>query len=247
MTDDAIYGSVDQTAEVISLVTREPVEGDDSAGASGWLRRLCRTASHDLPASGVGVSLLSTAGELVTAAASDARSVSVEELQFTLGEGPCLAAHEARAPVLVPDLRVMANSAWPAYAPAAENHGVAAVFAFPMQIGSARLGVLDVYRDRTGELSAPALARAMTYADVAMRRLLDTPEQPSALDSLVTDATDGRLQVYQAQGMVMVQLDVSLDEALARIRAHAYAYDRSIGEVADDIIARRITLERDGR
>ena len=38
--------------------------------------------------------------------------------------------------------------------------------------------------------------------------------------------------LYQAQGMVMVQLGVDLAEAMARLRAHAYAVDRRLADVA---------------
>ena len=44
--------------------------------------------------------------------------------------------------------------------------------------------------------------------------------------------------------MISVQLDSSLKEALARLRAHAFAEDRAIGDVADDVVARRFRFER---
>ena len=45
--------------------------------------------------------------------------------------------------------------------------------------------------------------------------------------------------------MVMIQLGVSVGEAIVRLRAYAYAHDRPLGEVARDIVERRLTLERD--
>ena len=52
------------------------------------------------------------------------------------------------------------------------------------------------------------------------------------------------LEVYQAQGMVMVDLGVSLAEALVRLRAHAFVEGRPVGDVARDIVAGRLRLER---
>jgi AmiR/NasT family two-component response regulator len=52
-----------------------------------------------------------------------------------------------------------------------------------------------------------------------------------------------RAELFQAQGMVMVQLGVSLADALARIRAHAYATNRPLREVAADIVARRLRFD----
>ena len=45
--------------------------------------------------------------------------------------------------------------------------------------------------------------------------------------------------------MVMVDLGVGIEEAMARLRAHSYAEGRSIGDVAKDIVAGKLTLDRD--
>jgi hypothetical protein len=54
-----------------------------------------------------------------------------------------------------------------------------------------------------------------------------------------------RAQVHQAAGMVSIQLEISVAEALLRIRAHAFATGLSIGVVAADIVARRLRLVDD--
>lgn len=228
------------------LVAMEPAERDDEPTVVGRLQRLCRAATRDLPASGVGVSVVSETGDLLTAAASSRASVVLEELQFSLGEGPCLAAIESRSPVLVPDLTGNGGSSWPGYASAARQLGVRAVFAFPLRVGVARLGVMDVYRARSGKLSGWATSRAIGYADVALETMLDGQRTGQLVPGLA-DAAETRFEVYQAQGMVMVQLEVTADEALSRIRGHAFAQDRRLVDVAEDIIARRLSLEPDER
>lgn len=236
----------DPAAVVRELVTNEPAEADDEPAIAGWLQRMCRAAARDLPAMGVGVSLVSDGDDLMTAAASGAASALVEELQFSLGEGPCIEAYASRRPVLVPDLGATAATTWPGYAPAAHEHGVRAVFAFPLQVGAARLGALDVYRTETGALSRPALSRAHTFAEVTMQRLLDSQQAlRGGTATLLTDGAETRLEVYQAQGMVMIQLGVRADEALARLRGYAYAQERRLADVADDVIGRKLVLEPD--
>jgi GAF domain-containing protein len=178
--------------------------------------------------------------------ASGPASEVIEQLQFTLGEGPCHDAYALGRPVLTPDLSETPRSRWPGYASAAQDKGVRAVFAFPLQIGAARLGVLDVYRDRTGSLSATCLVQAMAFAEAAVTALLVAQEQSgedrkNALD----DAPSSGFEVYQAQGMVQVQLGMSLSEALARLRAHAYAHNRPLNDVARDVLAREISFEED--
>lgn len=234
----------DHTDAVLSLVASEPVRDEDRRTVVGRLQRLCRVARRDLPASGVGVSVVSERGSLLTAAASSGDSAKIEELQFTLGEGPCLTAIASRRPVLVPDLILEGASTWPGYAPAAHRYGVRAVFAFPLRVGAARLGALDVYRDRPGALSAWTSARALGFAEVAVQTMLEAQESGEMVTGLV-DVSETRFEVYQAQGMVMVHLGVPADQALARIRAYAYLHDRTLVQVAENIIARRLTLEPD--
>src|SRR4051794_36470138 len=111
------------------------------SGGSGTimdrLQRLCSSAVASLDASGAGVSLIGEDGTQNAARASDPITERIEELQFTLGEGPCIDAFKRRRPVLVPDLVDGAMSRWPVYAPAAYEAGVRAVFAFPLQTGAA--------------------------------------------------------------------------------------------------------------
>ena len=106
---------------------------------------------------------------------------------------------------------------------------------------------MDVYRDQPGALSAWAMSRALSYAEVALQTILDAQEDAGRAESLWTDGDDSRFEVYQAQGMVMVQLGVGAAEALSRLRAYAYAHDQRLRDVANDVIGRRVVLEPDDR
>jgi hypothetical protein len=104
---------------------------------------------------------------------------------------------------------------WPAYAAQAYDRGVRAVFAIPVQVGVRRLGVLDFYRRRSGSLDPQGLARAQTFAKVAADILLDGQDRaaPGRIDDDLDGALAHRYVVYQAQGMIMVDLGLSLDDA----------------------------------
>lgn len=124
--------------------------------------------------------------------------------------------------------------------------GVRAVFAFPLQVGAACLGGLDVYRLSSGSLTQIGLVDALAFAEVAFGILLDG-EANSAESGTVGGPEEMVVPhvLYQAQGMVMVQLEVSLHDALARIRAHAFAQDQRLGSVAHDIVSGSLVLNRD--
>ena len=212
---------------------------------TGQLRAVCGAAARALSACGVGLSVMATNGTYGMATASDQTTERLEELQFTYGEGPCVDAFTSSRPVLIPDLAADAMRRWPVYAPAIHDAGIRAVFAFPLQIGAVRLGALDVFRTRTGSLSRTELGHAFTFADRAVTTLLDGQERATEDADGLDDAIDNRIELFQAQGMVMVQLGVTLAEALSRIRAHAYAQDRRLNDVAADIVSRRLRLDRD--
>jgi hypothetical protein len=211
------------------------------------LGQVCRVAAGELAASGVGVSVITGDGGRTMYAASDAVSERFEDLQFVLGEGPCIDALGTRRPVLIADLSSYGMNRWPLYAPAAYEDGLRAVFAFPLQVGAARLGVMDVFREQPGPLSAFQLGTAFLVADIIVEVLLDRQEDRGRRgipDELVW-SVGNRAQLYQAQGMVMVQLGVSLAEALVLMRAYAFAENRRLDDVACDVVNRTITFDED--
>lgn len=235
-------------AHANQLIDDEPMDPHGAPGTIGRLERLCTALTRALPATGVGVSLLTEDNQGGgTVAASSAASRRLEELQFSLGEGPCIDAYTSRRPVLEPDLTTHGVRRWPGYARAASDHGVQAVFAFPLQVGAARAGALDVYRVEPGSLTADALAQAVTFAEVAMGLLVDGQDGAphGRTTTELDDALAYRLEVYQAQGMVMVDLGVTIDEAMARLRGHAYAEGRSVTDVAKDIVTGKLRMKRD--
>ena len=108
-----------------------------------------------------------------------------------------------------------------------------AVFAFPLHVGAASFGVLDVYAEQPGSLSVEQEAMALTFAQIATEILLDgdltTPD--GQLDPGLSTALDGRAEIHQAQGMVVVDLGIrpcsgAGTDACARLR-QGYSADRA--------------------
>jgi hypothetical protein len=189
------------------------------------------------------LALMTDSGHQGVIAASDRSARLVEDLQFTLGEGPCLDASRSRVPVLLPDLARTAASRWPGFGPAALDAGIAAIFALPVQVGAIRLGVLDLYRNISGPLEDDDLAQALAYADAALVTLLHLQDQVSPDSDLhpqVSQPLDDRAEIHQATGVISVQASITLIEALLLLRAHAYSADRPILEVARDVMAKAL-------
>jgi hypothetical protein len=211
------------------------------------LRRLCGVAVNTVPAAGAGLSVAAKDSQLGLLVAADPVSERLEELQVVLGEGPCVEATTGRRPVLVADLGQEGPHRWPVYAAAVHEAGFRAIFAFPLQVGAAQLGVLDLFRTQPGHMSGAELRRAFALADEAVMILLDGQERGTSSDT--AEPFDETLaappELFQAQGMVMVQIGGTLGEAMARIRAHAYAENRRLIDVARDVVTCKLRFDRD--
>jgi hypothetical protein len=179
-------------------------------------------------------------------AASDPAHQRFAESEFGAGEGPAQDVWTHGRPVLVPDLGSSQDGAWPGYAMIASAAGVRAVFAFPLQMGAVRFGVLTLFRDHPGELSRPELRMCLSMAVLATERLINDSTLPDGdLDPSLQEPLDFRNVVYQAQGIVAVALGISLIDALARMRGHAFRSGRELVEIADDIVHNGLRLVDD--
>lgn len=207
--------------------------------------RLCVAAGVLLSFSGAGISLM-VDGELRgSAGASEPGVAAVQELQLSLGEGPCVDAWAGNVPVLEPALADPVRVRWPTFAQAGTAAGVQAVFAFPLHLGAIRIGVLVLYRDRPGALSPEELAQALVLGDLTSQVVLALQAGAPAdrVHELLAREPPHWAEVHQATGMVAAQLDVSMDEAFVRLRAHSFAAARPLREVAGEVVARRLRLD----
>ena len=216
-----------------------------SAGADAWSSaRLCGICPQIAGVTGAGVMLMSGDMPRGSLFVSDEVSRLIEELQYTLGEGPCVDAYQGDRDVAEPDLADAATRRWFAFTPPALGAGVRAVFGFPLRVGSVRLGALNLYRDRPGPLSDDQHADALVIADVTARWVLETQAgaAPDVVAAELEIGADFHFTVHNAAGIVSVQLGISVTEALIRLRAFAFSSDRMLNDIADDVIARRVRL-----
>jgi hypothetical protein len=234
-----------------------PADVSDRGGASSsLLARICAACVLSVPVTGAAVWLMTGVGHRAMVHASDVAVARLGDLQFDLGEGPSIDAFRERHPVLMSDVGhpgAAAGEPWPAFAPAALAAGARALFAFPLQLGAAELGVLLLYCDRATKLDGAQHARVLRLADAAFFALLDllsgsgttSPDGDMNGHRRGVDVVFRRAEVYQAAGMVMAHLGVSIEDATVRLHAYAFANDRPVAEVARDIVARVLRLEDD--
>lgn len=194
------------------------------------------------------MALVGDRGHRATICATDDIAAAIEEAQFTLGEGPCVDAASARSPVLIDDLTDRAQAVqdrWPGFLEAAAHHGVRAVFAFPLRIGALAIGALDLYRCTPGPLDEAQLRAALLAADEALLALVDGAADREALTSPAATHSAFRLGVQAAAGMVKVQLGTTIEDALAQLRARAFAQGRGLDDVATDVREGRLRFSQE--
>jgi hypothetical protein len=214
---------------------------------------VCAVAVDATEAFGAGLTVVAMGASRRVVHVTDAVSERVEELQMTYGEGPGLDVLDDRAPILTADLEVdEVRRRWPAFAPAALGVGVAAIHAFPLQVGAVRVGVLSLYDRKPRSLTAQQLRDVLVLVDTALLVMIGTQANgrndhlAGQLPDAMPTGLDGyRAEVDQASGMLSVQLGVSIEEALVRLRAYAFAHDYRLADVARDVLARRLRLARD--
>jgi hypothetical protein len=191
---------------------------------------------------GIAVSVLVSGGRDVVWRTQGV-SARLDELQFTLGEGPGVDAEASGELVLESDLAAVPVQRWPVFTPAALELGVRAVFAVPLQIGAICVGVLLAQRDTPGSLAGEPLTDLLVFAGAATEALLGTTEAGSEPQWLAERPSGYRAEVHQAAGMISVQLGVGQAEALIRLRAYAFGHRRALAEVAADVVARRMRFD----
>jgi hypothetical protein len=193
-------------------------------------------------ATGAGLMLMEGDVCRGSVATTDEVSTLIEDLQFALGEGPCLDAYFQARPVLEPDLAAPQVARWLAFTPPVVEAGARAVFGFPLQVGAARLGALNLYRDRPGPLTTDQHADALVMADVAAEAILamQAGSPPGVLSAELETGSNFQFVVHQASGMVAAQLEVSVAQAMIRLRGYAFAHNLPLTEVARDVVGRRL-------
>jgi hypothetical protein len=243
MDDEADAGIVGSAAiRFRSAVLEQLVEAD----APDELRPavLARVARRLLPVDAVGISLINQDFR-VPLAATTPEARSAEQLQFTLGHGPCLSALGHRR-FVVADQRELERR-WPLYAQelrAASPYQ--AVVALPGSLGSDIYLMIDLYLETAERLAELGLLAAVVVAEEVARALLEPDGESPWSDPPVADGSatmyefltpvaQERLRVWAAVGMVMATIELGEHDVLALMRSYAFANDITLDRLAERI------------
>ncbi|MCW2676078.1 MAG: hypothetical protein JWR70_1118 [Modestobacter sp.] len=167
-----------------------------------------------------------------TVVASAAFVHAVDDVQYGLGEGPCLLAVESRATQTSGSLG--GDARWPRFGPRVGRMGVHSVLSLPLLLPDRVVGAMNVYAHaknafdpaavRIGELFARPAAVAVHNAQVLA--------ESQQLAAQLAEALTSRAVIDQALGVLMSRSGASAEEAFGRLRSMSRAQHVKVVEVA---------------
>jgi hypothetical protein len=209
---------------------------DDRFGTSP-----CELFVELVPVAGASITVFRLSGTQSTIFSSNELAARLDEMQFDLGEGPRWEAAASGRASISDDVQRDEHPEWPIFGLAAAELGVGGLFSFPIRIGTQLLGVADLYRESAGPLGDDATARVLSISLRIATPAADRARRSADSHSDVSRAVpELRREVHQATGMILVQLDIDAAEAFGLLKAHAFALDRTVEDVARDVVARRL-------
>jgi len=186
--------------------------------------------------------LRAASGREALVAASDARARRAHELQVVLAEGPTVEAAAGRTSIAY---GYELERRWPRFGEVAFGLGVEAVAAIPVEDGpdhaaGSLFAIGPPVPDLRGDLRglrkvAGALGEAvLRFPDL----VCGSDTQLPGLEMF--EQEDFQPALHQAAGALSVRQGWAVDDAVELIRAHAFAEDRSVADVAEDVLAGRL-------
>lgn len=217
----------------------------DSGRGESEIQRFCSAGVEILGVEGVTICLV-TNNVLGAQSSSAIEFALLDEEQFALGDGPTFDAATAFDPIWGKHLQTSHNKKrWPLFSHFAESKGIYAALAFPLRVGDSHLGVLTAYRTQDDPISTDALADGVTLAAMVSSFVISQLAGKSALDIDEAFGAISRDQslVHFASGIVAEQLNISIVEAMVRIRAYAYASGLPLDVISSRIANHTLTID----
>jgi hypothetical protein len=237
-------------SELINRLVAAVLSGSGEPVDPGLVPTVVAIACADvLHVDGAGLSLI---GELrVPLAASNPEVRRAEQLQTTLGEGPCLTAvAQGEALTANPD---QMRERWPVFDHELRRQtGFRSVAALPLgRRGEPPFGAIDLYFN--GAEPDGELLEDSTLRDII--RVVTTFITGAPVNSLLTGADTTpmlagsggivaeRMNVWTAVGVLMGATGMGQPEALAMLRAHAFSNTTTLDELAHLITTHQLSVE----
>lgn len=184
------------------------------------------------------VTAISEDGSITAAATTDDHALSVDELEYALEEGPCIAALASGEEQLVRDTST--DPRWPRFAAKAREEGFGSIAGLPLRTADGEtIGALDVFSHDPDGLPEDdlALLRRVCGPAAAVLSNARAYRRTSQLSQQLADLLDRRAILNRAIGVVLGRRGGDASEAQRLLEAIAARDGRSLADVAARIVA----------
>jgi len=235
-------GLADEEAvdSLLSLVSGVDVEFSEA------LHQIAERALETLvDADGVGITHLEK-GRVGQLMSTNLFATRVDDVQYTLMQGPCVTAAEQNRTVLVPSLPD--ERRWPVFRAEVESVGLLSVMSLPLNVPDRLIGTLNVYARHEGVLDREAAVLGEQYALTAAHALQQASlfRQAGRLLERIDAEIERSQTVNRAVGMIMAQEGLDRAEAMAALQCVASVHDIDVATAAqvvwDDRLHRNVFL-----
>ena len=221
-------------SQLASTLSTLPVDRAQTWRLSEAMRRMLR-------ADGVAITVGYLTDNRITLCASDEVAHTLESLQEVTGEGPGYEAAK-NGEMVVAELDGSADERWPLLTQTLQaKFGPLRVYAVPVNAGGALGGVATLYTGPRRDLAEPP-ARVMFLVNAVGAALVTDASYHPHAHLEMGEGWSSRSLVHQATGMVMAQVRVTPEDALALLRGHAYALATDLDDVAGSVVDRTINF-----
>lgn len=220
-------GERPQIAEALASAARDINSPPDLAST---LDAIVHVAARSLPGiNHVGISIAHQSGRVETKAGTDQLVWVLDELQYELGEGPCVHAMDTQQVTAVNDLQH--EQRWPRYVPRALEHGLKAQMGIRLYVDGETLGGLNLYSTEQ-EIIAPEVVHAAelfaTHAALALGRAQREEDLTAALHS--------RRVIGMALGLVMERFSLDQDRAFEYLTRVSQQSNTKLRDIAQEMV-----------
>ncbi|TLM88212.1 GAF and ANTAR domain-containing protein [Pseudarthrobacter sp. NamE5] len=187
-------------------------------------------------AAGAGVSLLDAKGSRSSAASTSSIVARADSLQYELGQGPCLSAWASGHPVDIADVRT--DLRWPEWGAAADELGLRSCVSVPLLSGNLAFGAIKIYWDKPKAASHRLIRLLELFAAQASIFLVNVQARDKGrmLSEQLKSTLAQRDVLSTAKGIVMSNRRIGDHDAMLHLMARALNEDRTLQEVAEDVI-----------
>jgi hypothetical protein len=216
----------------------------DASTVGDVLEQVVHAAANIVPgADVVSITLRDTGGHFFTPVQTDAIAAELDQLQYDVGEGPCVDAARAAGPAMAASADLAHEDAWPRFGPGAAQRGIRAVLStalLPDAVAPTQSGALNIYSRTVGGLDDVDRATALLLATHASLALAHT--QAVDLARLKVEqlhrAIDSRDVIGQAKGILMARRGINAGAAFDLLRKTSQDLNVKLVELAETLARR---------